>query len=318
MTITQPEHLIHAIPYLLGFRPKDSMVLIWVRKGFIVLTQRYDIDEPAPVSVLQSAADRVDATEVFICAIRSKEPDPALIDDVRELAGCFERVIDAIVVCGDRWTSALCDQSCCPVEGRAIDQATGDEIAVEFVASGMNVLDDRADLYGEIAPNAERSAEVRGLLEHSGSTDADPVTLMHSVMTYWNEISDRKTFEPTVHEVLDHMLAVRHQAVRDDLISFLAHATVDHLQSIGTFLSAVLRITPSGPEHTEIATVLAVVRWLSGDGARAWVALDRALTLQPEHTLAGLMSKALSVGVPPSQWRARLTQVTVDTAVHME
>jgi Domain of unknown function (DUF4192) len=50
--------------------------------------------------------------------------------------------------------------------------------------------------------------------------------------------------------------------------------------------------------------VLAALAWAafaSGDGALASVALERALTADPGHSLAGLLATALDSGVTPTQ-----------------
>jgi hypothetical protein len=43
--------------------------------------------------------------------------------------------------------------------------------------------------------------------------------------------------------------------------------------------------------------------WLSGDGALALIASERALAIDPFYPLAGLLLRILEGGVPPSSWR---------------
>jgi hypothetical protein len=52
-----------------------------------------------------------------------------------------------------------------------------------------------------------------------------------------------------------------------------------------------------------VAGLLAFAAWLSGDGALAWCAVERALRADPDHTLARLVGRALEGAVPPSAWR---------------
>lgn len=52
------------------------------------------------------------------------------------------------------------------------------------------------------------------------------------------------------------------------------------------------------------ATLLAVLAWWEGDGARAGVLVDRALAAEPEYRLATLIDEALAVGMPPGWLRA--------------
>ena len=56
--------------------------------------------------------------------------------------------------------------------------------------------------------------------------------------------------------------------------------------------------------HAPVLTLLAVLAWWEGDGARAGVLVDRALTAEPGHRLAVLMDDALRTGMPPGWVRA--------------
>ena len=50
------------------------------------------------------------------------------------------------------------------------------------------------------------------------------------------------------------------------------------------------------------ASLLGFAAWLSGHGALAWCAVERAQEADPGYGLAGLLSTALAGGVPPSAW----------------
>ena len=54
--------------------------------------------------------------------------------------------------------------------------------------------------------------------------------------------------------------------------------------------------------YAPAATLLAFAAWLSGDGALAWCALDRARTADPDYSMAALVERALTCAVPPSSW----------------
>ncbi len=64
----------------------------------------------------------------------------------------------------------------------------------------------------------------------------------------------------------------------------------------------VLRRTPTELAATPAALV-AFTAWVCGDGALAWCAVDRCHELEPEHSLARLVTDALTGAVPPSTWR---------------
>lgn len=52
-------------------------------------------------------------------------------------------------------------------------------------------------------------------------------------------------------------------------------------------------------------TLLAVLAWWQGDGARAGILVDRALGVDPGHRLAALLREALAAGMPPGWVRRR-------------
>ncbi|MEU7524675.1 DUF4192 family protein [Saccharothrix sp. NPDC042600] len=45
----------------------------------------------------------------------------------------------------------------------------------------------------------------------------------------------------------------------------------------------------------------AMYAYIRGDGALAMIALDRALDARPDHTLAGLLLRAVNRGIPPTE-----------------
>ncbi len=56
--------------------------------------------------------------------------------------------------------------------------------------------------------------------------------------------------------------------------------------------------------HAPALTLLAVLAWWEGDGARAGLLVDRALAADPTHRLALLVDQALAAGMPPGWARA--------------
>jgi hypothetical protein len=77
-------------------------------------------------------------------------------------------------------------------------------------------------------------------------------------------------------------------------------------------LAEAVRCTPEsdGPAFAAVATTLAVCCWVDGDGAAAWVALDRAREADPSYRLATLVATALQHGLPPSTWSVLMSGLT--------
>ncbi|MBW8729551.1 MAG: DUF4192 family protein, partial [Terrabacter sp.] len=65
-------------------------------------------------------------------------------------------------------------------------------------------------------------------------------------------------------------------------------------------LEQVCRLTPAD-QAAPVLSLLASIAWWCGDGARAGVAVDRALGLEPEDGLGRLLWQALDVGLRPRE-----------------
>jgi hypothetical protein len=319
MIITQPDHVILAIPYLLGFAPRNSMVLVWIRDGSIVLTQRYDLGESVSHEVLQQAADHVGATGVVVSAFVEDEPSENHRQRVRDLVSGLSHVIDAIVVHKDRWISALCRESCCPAEGRIIDDSAADEIAVHFIHDGVRVQPSRQSLSEEISPNAAMVKAVEEFLaahDNSRIDVANPGDAIEAIHDMWRLHVRQEVTTASIQDCIAHISALKDDRVRDGLLWHLSQFPPSELRSLGDYLNHVLQGCPE-TDIPPLATLSAITRWLAGDGARAWVNLDRVLSVDPDYALANLASTALSTGLPPDQWRKMLSQIDLDTRIGM-
>lgn len=73
------------------------------------------------------------------------------------------------------------------------------------------------------------------------------------------------------------------------------------LRALRQFVSATRQAPPG--LVAPVATCAAVASWLVGDGARAQVALDRALRDRPDYSLALLVQHSVRIGLPPRAWR---------------
>ena len=89
--------------------------------------------------------------------------------------------------------------------------------------------------------------------------------------------------------------------VRDTIVWELSRAR--HPDVAVARLTAALRAAPPG-YAAATASVLALALWQRGDGARAAIALDRALADDGEYRLARLIGDSLGAGLPPGAWQA--------------
>jgi hypothetical protein len=65
-------------------------------------------------------------------------------------------------------------------------------------------------------------------------------------------------------------------------------------------LEQVCRLTPAA-HAAPLLSVVASLAWWCGDGARAGIAVDHALDLEPDHRLCRLVRQSLDHGIRPSR-----------------
>lgn len=306
-TLSGPADLAASIPHLLGFHPTDSFVLVWLSDDQIVLTQR--IDDAALDDLLMNSrllvqpARYVGGGAVFVTHFPT-DPNAnprGLLDLAAALEHAGVRVLDALSIGRDWWRSATCSEDCCTHGPRALDAEVLDRVAADFVLDGVNVLADRSDLLAEVAPNLPLSTEV----SRCWAENSDLPALITTCVTLWRGTGPRVGID--VQGTLAHLVVLDNVRARDALIWHLAQLDSVRSRCVAELLRAVLRAAPAG-HVAPVATVAAIAAWLSGDGARALVALERGLSEEPDYRLACMVYAAVCAGLPPAKWRQMVLQ----------
>ncbi|MEO6500762.1 MAG: DUF4192 domain-containing protein [Jatrophihabitantaceae bacterium] len=182
--ISDPSELIETVPYLLGFHPRQSLVLIGFAGGAdgagpqqVQVTVRLDLPDP-PAAGLDAQAlrplgevlRRADSEAVAaVLVTETVRGDPRACD---ELVACRDllavtmaeagiEVLDVPVATESRWWSLCCQQrECCPSAGR--ERVLGySEAAAQATFAGLVALPDRQAMAATLAG---RSAEQRSAL----------------------------------------------------------------------------------------------------------------------------------------------------------
>lgn len=321
-----PAEIVASLPYLLGFHPHESLVLIGLggTPRTVCLTVRVDLpaaEGRRPVAEhLAAHLAHAGARDVLAVVVTDAEAPPSGEGDLVAAIRAAVRprriqLTDILWVRAGRWRSLLCrDESCCPVEGTPVDPAAASELAAVSVVLGDVVHASREDLEVSLRPvaGAER-------------TELD------------------RTFEWVSRQLLGELAARGWEAVAEDSILLLAEAVADRVEgadSLGTAVVARLALgladvrvrdraltwaegelaeaaeslwvelvrRASAPYGAAPATLLAAHAYLRGNGAYARMALDRALASDPNYSLAALLSDGLARGVPPRALRAALLE----------
>jgi hypothetical protein len=319
--ISDPGEVAAALPYLLGFRPRESIVLLCLggatsnRVGLTVraglpppgfehaaareLVRRVVTDDPVAVLVaVVSEAD--DAGEAGL-------PHRPLVHAVvlaLDAAGLAAR--DALLVRSGRWWSYDCPHPCCATGAGTPLPGGVSELAAASVAAGQVVAEDRADLAARIAPDP--SAGMRETLERVGTACAGAVAGRGLVAAEsWPAVQAAvaRLRAPSAPRLSDDEVArllwgLHDRAVRDRALGLALGPDAPAAEQLWTGCTR----RGCSPLVAAPATLLAVCAWLRGDGAMAGVALDRALDADPGYRFARQLQRALDDCLPPAAIRA--------------
>ena len=325
-----PADAVCALPHLLGFVPQESLVAIWIREGCVALTQRLDL--PPGAAVVAAAEELVatarrahaDSVLVVICSDvdttpATERPQTALalaVATAAEASGVD--VLDALLTDGTRYASYLCADACCPPEGREVTSADRRRVADAFGGEAPDAR--RADLDAELAPDAQAQSIVDPLIEEwesdlQAEIESAVDRARRTVREAWRDAQidaiesilrdgDDSGDSIAPAELARVLVGLRDVRIRDTIVWELAqHDPLGDPQ--GSSLAVLTRAMRAGPAGyiAPVATVLALARWQSGDGARAVMALERALADDPDYALAHLAAQSIRSGTPPSSWR---------------
>lgn len=335
LVISGPDCLPSVVPHLLGFHPEASVVVLGLDPGSQVrVTLRVDLppdhDDGSGWATLVPAFLRAGAPTALLVVYPAAGADPwrggevrplphrAAVDAAAEaLAAGGVRALEAVCVVGDRLRSYWClDETCCPPEGRRVPAEELLRIEAELVGTGSAPLASRRTLESLLDPRPDDDPVVLEV--------ADEVALRAGEVASYGE-----------DDVASFLLGLSISAVTPDqpqLLAALAGAATslcswvrprdlllralsvdagpELLRAARTVLVEAVRCA-RGPAVAPVASLLAVCAWLSGDGAAARVALDRAALADPAYSLATLLTAALDAGMPPWIWASMMDELPV-------
>jgi hypothetical protein len=135
LRISGPADLLGAVPYLLGFHPQESLVIIGLADRQVVVTARIDLvdigEQDDHLSDIVGAIVRAGTTKLVGIVYTEIQPDADGPLPHAEVAGGLAReaerlgveMTDCMVVAGGRWSYTCHDPACCPTGGTALPAA---------------------------------------------------------------------------------------------------------------------------------------------------------------------------------------------------
>ena len=297
VTLSGPAAMVANIPAMIGFTPTDSVVAVWLNDGSVLVTQRADLDDvlkqPTGLTGPMVKHQPDEVILLFWGLNERSDAVAAVIDEAADLS----HVRDALWVKDGRWGSLMCDDPfCCPTEGHEIDPCLKAQELPEPPASS------RDDLLAECKPvGTERMKPL------------DP----HGIEGWRDKQIDRAVEAWTVggFESEKHLIragrALHDVRVRDTLLWHVTGLTVDQRRDAYDLVATVARAMHPD-DAAPACTVAALCAWLSGDGARANIAVDYALASVPGYSLALLVQHALNTGMNPQSWIEAMDDLSYD------
>lgn len=312
LALRSPDALLASLPYLIGFTPHESVVVVWLADGTLVLTQRMDWPQregrAAWLSALLAprAATRADEVVVVVVGDGSGVADAVPVPDLARAVGrqCRDTGVllrDLLHLRGDTWRSLLChDPDCCPLVGRPLAPGVRLQVAAEFTAAGHAPLADRAEVVASLAADAGVGQRVEPHVSEARRGDAGLESWREESLAILAAALRGEAGDPDrVSGVA--IAALGDVRVRDTVLWDITTGSHEYRERARALLLEALRGSPPG-DVAPVATSFAVVAWLLGDGARAATALERALAADPGYALALLLRQGLEAGLPPGHW----------------
>lgn len=318
-----PADLVAKLPHLVGFHPHESLILVWLCSSFVLLTERVDLPDAATrrelldhrrewVPLPEPALRQADGVVVVL----SSDDDDALGETVALVDGvCGHldraglRVFDVVHLRSGRWRSLTClEPGCCPPDGTPVLAQERADAEAQFAFDGRAVLPDRAALVAQVAADDAAIDEVREQLPQRPRQPRRGDRWRDAAIDDVVDAILRRTvpLDPERRARVLHSLAdIR---VRDTVLWELTQAAPGQVETATVSLAALTRSAPDAL-CAPAATCCAIAAWLSGDGALAGAAVERALTVEPGYGLARLVVTALEAGWPPQAWRSIIAEV---------
>jgi hypothetical protein len=325
ISVRNPAQLITVTPYVIGFHPTDSVVVVGLIGSLIAFAARHDLPPPGehfdPGPVAAVVADQgVNAAAV----IGYGPPDPVTATVLRQalaLRNAGVDVLDVLRVTEGRWWSFICDEPrCCPPEGNPCNPPH-DPVAAAAVFKGLVALPDRKALVAQVAPIGGTAREAmaaattraqarltrlrtgrggagRGGAGRDGAGRGDSGGASSVRRAGREAVRDAEARYRATGVLTDDEAAWLGLLLVDPVV--LDHA-IDRCGPepwrIDLWNAMVRRLEP--PYAAGPAALMALAAWRDGNGALARVALDRGLREEPGHRMLRLLDGILASGTGP-------------------
>jgi len=287
LKVSTPADLVATLPYLFGFPPTDSIIVLALQGKRVVASARADaalVGEPDKIQQALSAITRQGDHLIVIAWI---EPQKAAERAAVLVAAALGGVGQTIIVCGGR----------CRADGGPWQQCPAS--LPEAQEAGLEVLPSRAAVAAKVKgpPASDKQATRRWRLARSAVVGHDQEwcqARLDELLTHGIARPDRLS----AYELTELAALVHDGVLRDRVWQFFDAARAGRL--VVLWQSAVAVVARAGAPAP--LGLLALAAWLHGEGALQTCCLERGLRIAPEHSLLRLVDQMMVAGLPPAMW----------------
>lgn len=308
----EPGDLVAAVPYMLGFYPTKSVIVITVR-GHGAVVDMVLRTEIVPDSAAQDLADTVsryvvqdrsDGTAAVVVVIGSdngngEPPHAALVHCLMTTLAEGAEIPVAYAV----WAACIRENEPWrlyddPTMTGVVPDPSVRPIAAESALRGDVTFASREAMVALIDHDAEpdeldrRARLLTEMLDNPGDMSHDD-----RVDAIRQAVSQVRAEVPKIagEQLIRLVAALSEPRARDVAVEISAGRSAVAAEQVWL---ALTRAVPA-PYRAVPATLLALSAYLRGSGTLARIALDTALTADPGHSLASLLAHALDLGMSP-------------------
>jgi hypothetical protein len=304
LKVRRPDELLAIIPYLIGFHPDESIVVVFIQSGRVVLAARIDLppesagDELA--AQIEYLAKRHEASALALVAYSTASlPAHRLLTRLMDRLA-KHKLADVLYVGHGRWWSLTCGEDCCPLNGTPFDLSSH-PLSAAAVFAGLGTRANRQELAAAVSGPVETELpRLQGLadtllieLEHFDDPSAAARFMVNLVDT---SVSDRSALSERQAVLLGLLVTDLH--VRDLAWALLSPDNAEeHVRLWGAVVAKVPPALAAAP-----LCLLGLAAWVCGAGALLNCCCERLAQVDPGYSIGRLLRDISAQALPPSVW----------------
>ncbi|MBK7820595.1 MAG: DUF4192 domain-containing protein [Tessaracoccus sp.] len=283
------EDLLAIPPVVLGYHPEDSVVVLALYDGVLLMSARIRHDwhlehHEETFAQLSAAIDNIPGCRFALLSYGERERASVSLLELADIIG-HHLVLEALVTDGKRsWDLGTGDP---PEPYRFEDTA----VAAQAVFNGVSIARNREEA---IAPVVEHEAPNPTLVAIAEDKVAR-LSPKRAMARMSRLVEQERALTPAT--------AVELAVFLDDderMVSVLAALNRENADRVWRNLVSARRLCPPGCEANVLA-LLTAASWLSGRGAVQTACLEQLAELDPRHVVGRMMADLHRRGAPPSR-----------------